>query len=261
MNDNQVRDFKGVWIPKEIWLSEELNLQEKCLLVEIDSLSSLGQCFASNDHFAKFLSLSKDRVSKMISGLKSKGFVEVDFTYKNNSKEIDKRIITTMGYRQKQLEGYRQKQLGGVVENNDRGIVKNNEDNNTVFINTVYKNNNSKKSTKTKNVVVSPESQIVIESFKSKYDADLNPKYTQEMIDTKGIEVVTQYLNEYTDYIQGREIKSLGADFYKCVMSGYTKPKGINNKKIPDYANFEQRPFEEDEYEKFYYNLNSTERS
>lgn len=34
------RDFKGVWIPKEIWLSTELTLQEKVMLVEIDSLDN-----------------------------------------------------------------------------------------------------------------------------------------------------------------------------------------------------------------------------
>ena len=34
------RDFKGVWIPKEIWLNPDLTLVEKCLLVEIDSLDN-----------------------------------------------------------------------------------------------------------------------------------------------------------------------------------------------------------------------------
>ena len=32
------RDFKGIWIPKEIWLSEQLSLVEKVLFVEIHSL-------------------------------------------------------------------------------------------------------------------------------------------------------------------------------------------------------------------------------
>ena len=31
------RDFKGVWIPKEIWLSLDLTLVEKCLL-EVDPI-------------------------------------------------------------------------------------------------------------------------------------------------------------------------------------------------------------------------------
>ena len=32
------RNFKGIWIPKEIWLAEDLTMQEKVMLVEIDSL-------------------------------------------------------------------------------------------------------------------------------------------------------------------------------------------------------------------------------
>ncbi len=34
------RDFKGIWIPKEIWLSDQLSLMEKILLVEIHSLDN-----------------------------------------------------------------------------------------------------------------------------------------------------------------------------------------------------------------------------
>jgi len=34
------RNFKGIWIPKEIWLNEKLSLQEKVFLVEIASLDN-----------------------------------------------------------------------------------------------------------------------------------------------------------------------------------------------------------------------------
>jgi hypothetical protein len=33
------RDFKGIWIPKEIWLLKDLNYIQKILLIEIDSLN------------------------------------------------------------------------------------------------------------------------------------------------------------------------------------------------------------------------------
>ena len=67
------RDFRGIWIPKEIWLSKDLSTNEKILLAEIDSLGgSSDGCFASNQYFADFLDLSKDRTSKLISGLKNK---------------------------------------------------------------------------------------------------------------------------------------------------------------------------------------------
>ena len=124
------REFKGMWIPRDIWLNNDLSWTEKLLLVEIDSLSSLEKgCFATNEYFAEFFSLSKDRMSKLITSLKNKGYIEVKMQYKKDSKQIEKRIITTLGYRRKQLEG-----LG---ENNFTPIGENNEDNNTVINNTI----------------------------------------------------------------------------------------------------------------------------
>jgi len=38
------RDFKGVWIPSEIWLSEKLSLIEKVLFVEIYYLDNERGC-------------------------------------------------------------------------------------------------------------------------------------------------------------------------------------------------------------------------
>lgn len=69
------RDFKGIWIPKSIWLSKELSLQEKVFLVEINSLDGSSGCFASNEYFAEFFGLSKSRVSEVINSLINKGFL------------------------------------------------------------------------------------------------------------------------------------------------------------------------------------------
>ena len=73
------RDFKGVWIPKEIWLSEELSLVEKCLLVEIESLDQgEAHCYAGNEYFAKFLGCSDDTVSRAIKRLEEMELVVVE---------------------------------------------------------------------------------------------------------------------------------------------------------------------------------------
>ena len=48
------RDFKGVWIPKDVWLDHNLSWMEKLLLVEIDSLDAEKGCFASNGYFGEF---------------------------------------------------------------------------------------------------------------------------------------------------------------------------------------------------------------
>ena len=51
------RDFKGIWIPKELWILKDLSLLEKVMLIEIDSLDNENGCYASNDYFADFFGL------------------------------------------------------------------------------------------------------------------------------------------------------------------------------------------------------------
>jgi len=70
------RDFKGVWIPKEIWLNTDLSIIEKVLLVEIDSLDNSDRgCFASNEYLASFVQLSEGRVANIIVDLKKRGYI------------------------------------------------------------------------------------------------------------------------------------------------------------------------------------------
>ena len=72
------RDFKGVWIPKEVWLDTDLNALDKIILVEIDSLDSEERgCFASNKYLAEFCQCSESKVSRSISKLTKFGYVSV----------------------------------------------------------------------------------------------------------------------------------------------------------------------------------------
>lgn len=87
------RDFKGIWIPKEIWLSSDLTLQEKVFLVEIDSLDNENSCYANNKYFADFFGLSKTRVSLVIKSLIEKGYITSTIIYKEGSKQILKRVL------------------------------------------------------------------------------------------------------------------------------------------------------------------------
>ena len=85
------RDFKGVWIPKDIWLSRQLSLMEKVLFVEIHSLDNERGCFASNRHFAEFFGVSERQIRTYISDLKQKGFVSVSIQNRNE------RVIHAIG--------------------------------------------------------------------------------------------------------------------------------------------------------------------
>jgi hypothetical protein len=77
------RDFKGVWIPREVWLSNELSLMEKVLFVEIHSLDNENGCYASNGYFAEFFDVSDRQIRNVIGALKSKGFITVSVKNKN----------------------------------------------------------------------------------------------------------------------------------------------------------------------------------
>lgn len=91
---NEKREFKGVWIPKEIWLDQDLTIQERVLLAEIDSFSTTERgCFASNSYLGKIMRLSPSRISGMISRLVKLNYIKSELTYKLFSKEVDVRYL------------------------------------------------------------------------------------------------------------------------------------------------------------------------
>lgn len=72
------RDFKGVWIPKEVWLDTRLSSLEKVILTEIDSLDNGDRgCFASNKYIADFCQCGETKVSNAISKLVDLGYLKI----------------------------------------------------------------------------------------------------------------------------------------------------------------------------------------
>ena len=145
------RNFKGIWIPKEIWLSEELTIQEKVMLVEIDSLDNEETgCYASNNYFSKFFKLTAQRVSQIINALATKGFISV--TYEYQGKEIDKRILRINRPPYPEIEvsnkfdTYQENFKGG-IKYSKGGYQENFKDNN-IYNNNI--NNNKKENEKKK---------------------------------------------------------------------------------------------------------------
>ena len=67
--------FRGVWIPKEIWLDDRLELIDKCILTEIAALDGADGCFASNRHFAGYVGCSERRVTASVSKLVRLGLI------------------------------------------------------------------------------------------------------------------------------------------------------------------------------------------
>lgn len=135
----QKRDFKGVWIPKEIWLSTDLKVMEKLILVEIDSLDNEDGCFASNEHFSKFFSLSKNRCSEIIKSLEKKGYIKIDYIYQEGSKAISRRVIRCI----RNIDGGI-RNIDNPIRKTEEGYSENREDNNTSFSNTFSNTSNKK---------------------------------------------------------------------------------------------------------------------
>ena len=72
------RDFKGIWIPKEIWLDDRLNALEKMILMEIDSLDTDEKgCYATNDYIAEFCQCTSTKVSLAVKKLVELEYIEV----------------------------------------------------------------------------------------------------------------------------------------------------------------------------------------
>ena len=89
--NNTIRNFKGVWIPKNIWINKDLTLIEKCFLVEVDSLDNEQGCFASNGHFSMFFNISKGRCTQILKSLERKGYLKITVIRKGNL--IVKRVV------------------------------------------------------------------------------------------------------------------------------------------------------------------------
>ncbi len=87
------RDFKGIWIPRELWFDKTLTTQEKLFYLEIDSLDMDNGCFASNPYFSEFFGISITRVSIVINSLVKKGYIKSKIEYKKGTKQILKRVL------------------------------------------------------------------------------------------------------------------------------------------------------------------------
>lgn len=86
------RAFKGVFIPRSIWLSSEISTTEKAILAEIDSLDGDEGCYAKNSHFAKFIGISTRQVQRYISDLVEKGYITCEVIRAEN-KQVIKRTL------------------------------------------------------------------------------------------------------------------------------------------------------------------------
>lgn len=123
-NMNESRDFKGVWIPKKVWLDTRLNALEKIILTEIDSLDNGEKgCYASNEHLAEFCQCSKTKVSTAIRKLIDCGYIYVQ-NFDGRKRELKSRLSN--------FERQNIKKSNADIQNLKESNTVNNTNNNTV---------------------------------------------------------------------------------------------------------------------------------
>ena len=81
-------------LPAKVRYDKELKDKAKLIYSEITSLSnSDGECYALNEYFCNLYDISKATITRIIRQLKKKKLIEIEYIYKEGSKEILKRVI------------------------------------------------------------------------------------------------------------------------------------------------------------------------
>ena len=181
------RDFKGIWIPKELWILKDLSLLEKVMLIEIDSLDNENGCYASNDYFADFFGLSKDRISKVINNLVKRGFISSELKYKKGTCIVEKRVLKISRWykstrKKNRTVGKNNDTPTG--ENNSRTLVENDQENklenklnssSQIFEEPKIDDNDVKK----KKIFETDSDPYLLAKFLEKCITENNPKFPQ----------------------------------------------------------------------------------
>lgn len=126
MDNELIRDFKGVWIPKEVWLDERLNTIDKIILLEIDSLDAGDEgCYASNKYLAEFCKCTETTVSTSISKLIKYGYLEA-VKFDGRKRYLKSRLTNFKRQPLKNLKADFKKFKGSIYNNIDNNIINNN---------------------------------------------------------------------------------------------------------------------------------------
>jgi hypothetical protein len=116
------RQFKGVWIDKEVWLDTRLNALEKVIYTEIDSLDAEESgCYASNKYLAEFCQCSETKISLAISKL-----CELGYIYTNSFNGRQRELKSRLSKNERQTFNNCEADFENLKENNiDNNIVNN----------------------------------------------------------------------------------------------------------------------------------------
>lgn len=133
--EEQQRSYYAI-IPANVRYDKDLAPNAKLLYGEITALcNEKGFCWASNQYFAELYGVSVLSIKRWVNSLVTKGYVYRILTYKPNSKEVDKRILSIDGGIKIDTTSV-QKCYDPSIKNDTSSSIKNDTDNNTSINNT-----------------------------------------------------------------------------------------------------------------------------
>jgi len=208
MQDKKEKPSYYAIIPAVVRYDTDLTPNTKLMYGEITALANKnGYCNAGNEYFAGLYEVHKMTISKWISQLRSKGYINVDLIYKKGTKSIEERRIMINGIPiSEKVDTYKQNEIYPISEKT--------EDNNT-SINTTSNNKEKiyKKETTTK-------------KFKKPTLEELK-KYCKE----KGYEIDCEYFIDYYESKGWVVGKSPMKDWEASVRTWVRNNKKFNNTK------------------------------
>lgn len=155
--EEQQRSYYAI-IPANVRYDKDLAPNAKLLYGEITALcNEKGYCWASNQYFAELYGVSVLSVKRWVNSLVTKGYVYRTLTYKPNSKEVDKRILSIDSGIKIDTTSV-QKCYDPSIKNDTSSSIKNDTDNNTSINNTfnntdIYKGKKKQKSETVKSII------------------------------------------------------------------------------------------------------------
>lgn len=207
----QERQFKGIWIDKDVWLDTRLNALEKIILMEIDSLDNEETgCYASNKYLAEFCQCSECKVSLAITKLIKLEYLELK-NFDGRTRILKSRLLNFKRQDYKNLKA-------------DIEILKDNN------IDKINKNNNYK---------------YIVDYLNEKADVNFrsSAKETQALINARFSDGF-----EEQDFI--KVIDNMVASWKGTELEQYLRPKTLFGTKFESYLNVKQKATNKRTYSK-----------
>ena len=175
-------------IPASVRYDKNLNANAKLLYGEITCLCNKeGYCWASNSYFASLYGVSSRSITNWLNSLEENGYITREVIYKDNSKEVESRIIRLNSVDVKKCSDPIEKNFTTPTEKNFTTPTEKNFTDNNININNIKINtkNNKKENKKEK----------ILDGILAKFELyDFNEKVQERILDF------------YSDKIDSKEI-------------------------------------------------------